>query len=264
MKNHDTNSTDYIQELENKIVDLSLELKSIHNILSANKAENQERIRIFSHNLKNPIGVAYSFAEMIADSADNISTEKLTKYIDVVKKSTKYSLEILNSLATINSINSPDFKLNLEKVNYCALLTSVVKQFEKEAYEKNCKISTAFSNNIINTNIDAQKITMVISNLLSNALRFSPNNTTIKISVIEKENAIETTITDQGIGISESNLASIFNDFFVVNTYCENNHKCIGLGLTTVKLILQHHKGKITVNSNLGNGTSVKFWIPNN
>ena len=88
------NSAEYIEELENKIVDLSLKLKGKSNQLKNIENENYERIRKLVHNLKNPIGIAYSFSEMIAESSEKISKEKLEKYTDIIQKSTAFSIEI--------------------------------------------------------------------------------------------------------------------------------------------------------------------------
>jgi len=261
LKDIDNNTTAYIQELEDKIVDLSFNLKSCNNKLTTFKKDNYQRTRTLVHNLKNPIGVAYSFAEMIADSSENISKEKLDKYIDVIKKSTSFSIELLSSLSVINSLNAPDFTINLQKTNYCNFLNGIVAKFNQDKISKN-RITTNFPNGEINLRIDTHKIEIAIKNLLSNALRFSKNNTTINITVVENENTIETTITDQGIGIAEDNLANLFDEFYTINTYCEYNNKCVGLGLTIVKQILNYHHGEIIVKSVLENGSSFAISIP--
>ena len=262
MKDIDNNTTAYIQELEDKIVDLSLNLKNCNNKLTTFEKENHQRIRTIVHNLKNPIGVAGSFAEMIADSSENISKEKLDKYIDVIQKSTSFSIELLSSLSVLNTLISPDFKPNLQNTNYGEFLNGIINGIRKEESYKNSTITTNFPNKTITLSIDIHKIEIAIKNLLSNALRFSPNNAIINITIVEKESAIETIITDQGIGIAADNLANIFNEFYSVNTYCEYNNKCVGLGLNIVKRIVDYHHGKITVNSTLENGSNFVISIP--
>ena len=98
--------------------------------------------------------------------------------------------------------------------------------------------------------------------LIHNALRFSPNNSTIKVEVVENDKHIETIITDEGIGISESDLVNVFNEFYVVNTYSEDKEKCIGLGLSIAEIIVENHKGTITVDSELNKGTCFKLSLP--
>ncbi|MBL4939688.1 MAG: sensor histidine kinase, partial [Lutibacter sp.] len=73
---------------------------------------------------------------------------------------------------------------------------------------------------------------------------------------------INTCITDEGIGISETDLPNIFKEFYVVNTYSEDKQKCIGLGLTIANVVIQHHNGKITVTSEINKGTNVEMTLP--
>lgn len=261
MEKTNKNSAKYIQELEDKIVDLSLKLKSKTNQLENVEKDIHERFRKLVHNLKNPIGVAYSFAEMIAESTENISKEKLEKYNDIILKSTDFSIEILNALANLNRLKSPYFKLNYEKTNYIQLINNVIDKFKAEAGNRNISIIKNFPENTIYLNLDKNEITLVIYNLLSNAMRFSPSNSTINITVSENENSVDTKITDEGIGISEQHLNTIFDEFSVVNTYCENNNKCVGLGLSIAKIIVNYHNGEIKAISNLEKGTTINFTI---
>jgi len=262
LKQTDKISSEYIQELENKIVDLGLKLKNKDLKLDAVKKENHQRLRKLVHNLKNPIGVVFSFAEMIADSSDKITKEKLEKYVDIIKNSSEYSLQVLNSLSNLNRLKSPEFKLYSQKINYTELLNTALNDFKNEADKKNIVIIKNFPKIPVLLSFDRERITEVIKILLNNSLRYSPNNTTIKIAVTETEHTVETEITDDGIGISENNLINVFNEFFVINTYSENKNKCIGLGLAIAKIIIEYHNGEIKAISDLGKGSSFIFSIP--
>ena len=106
------------------------------------------------------------------------------------------------------------------------------------------------------------ELAKAISNVLINAIRYSSENTTIHLNVIEDKNEINVIITDQGIGIEKEHLPFIFNDFFVVNTYSNDTKKCIGLGLPITKRILEIHKGKITVESQIEKGSTFTITLP--
>jgi len=256
------NSAEYIEELENKIVDLSLKLKGKSNQLKNIENENYERIRKLVHNLKNPIGIAYSFSEMIAESSEKISKEKLEKYTDIIQKSTDFSIEILNALASLNRLKSPKFKLNYQNSNYCEYISNVVNKFKTEKDNRDISIEMNVPKNSVFLSFDINEITHVIDNILSNAMRFSSNNSSVSIAVIENEKTVETIITDHGIGISESDLHHVFDEFWVVNTYSENNNKCVGLGLAIAKIIVNYHNGEIKASSSLGKGTAFSFTLP--
>lgn len=262
MKQPNKNSATYIQELESKIVDLSLRLKGKDFKLTSVEKENHEHIKKLVHNLKNPIGVAYSFSEMIAENSEAISKEKLEKYIDVIKHSTDFSIEMLNAIAKLNRLKSPGFTLNLQKINYCEFLTNVLSEFNAEAINKNIVITTNFPSNVLYLNIDTEEMASLIVILMKNAIGYSSSNSKIHVVVTETDNTIETTITDQGIGISTSNLEAVFNEYFMVNTYSQDNNKCVGLGLTIAKIIVQQHKGGIKADSVLGKGSSFTCSFP--
>ena len=138
----------------------------------------------------------------------------------------------------------------------------VLGEFNTEAADKNTIITTSFPNNVININIDRDEITLLIRILIRNAFAYSSNNSKIDIKVVETDSKIETAITDQGIGVSEADLQSVFKEFYMVSTYSQDNTKCVGLGLSTAKLILKHHEGEIQVISTFGKGSSFIFSIP--
>lgn len=258
----DKEAEQYIEELEDKVVDLSLQLKAKKNDLKEVQLENYERIRKLVHDLKNPIGVAYSFAEMISDDGSNLGAEKLKKYLDVIKKSAKYSLDTLDSIRSLNRLKNPNFKLNQEKTNYNELVETALNDIKGKALESSVKIEKILPKNDIYVSIHRGEILQVFSILLNNALRYSSRNSTISIKVSELENSIETIVTDEGIGISEADLGTVFDEFSVVNTYSENGEKCIGLGLSIAENIVAFHNGIITIESKLGIGSKVKIEFP--
>jgi K+-sensing histidine kinase KdpD len=262
LKEIDKKTADYIQELEDKIVDLSLQLKGKNNAFISLQSENYERIQKLIHNLKNPIGVVYSFSEMMVEKKENFASEKSKKYIDVIKNSASFSIDTLNSLAIINRLNSPKFKLKIEPTNYTELVEIIIDKFTTEAAKKQISIKKKFPENHIFATIDKLEIEQVISVLIQNALRFSSKNTTITIAIQEKEKNIETIITDEGMGIAEKYLQTIFDEFSVVNTYSDNNEKCIGFGLAIAKKIIEYHKGFIAVQSTINKGSRFSFSIP--
>ena len=262
MKESEQSAAAYIQELEDKIVDLSLQLRANDNALKSMQTEHYERIRKLVHNLKNPIGVVYSFSEMIIENKENSLSEKEKKYCNVIKDSAAFSIDTLNSLAKINSLNSPKFELKIERVNYTNLLTSSLEKFASKAEEKQISIVKMFPGKPILVALDFVVIQQVIENLIKNALRFSPENTTITVSVQENENNIETIITDEGIGIAENDLKTIFKEFSVVNTYSGDNKKCIGFGLAIAKKNIELHNGAITMQSTIDKGSKVSFSFP--
>jgi K+-sensing histidine kinase KdpD len=262
LKEIDKKSVAYIQELEDKIIDLSLQLKGKNNELNTAQLKNYNRILKLVHNLKNPMGVAFSFSEILSNEGENLPAEKFKKYIEAIQKSTNFSIETLNSIASINRLKSPNLNLNYSELNYSELLNKVIEKFNEEATNRDIKITLNTPKKAIFLKLNNVEISEVLSILINNALRYSANNSTINIKLQEKENTIETSVSDEGIGISNLDLPIIFNEFFVVNTYSKDKQKCIGLGLSIAKQITQLHRGEISVKSTLHNGSIFKLSLP--
>ncbi len=262
MAKKEENSEKYIPALEEKIIDLSLKLKSKSNELNAVVETNSKILGKLTHNLKNPVGVIFSFSEMMLEDLEDYSIEKLGKHIQIIKNSATFSLAFLDTVSKYTRVQSPNFTLKTEQVNYVELVKSLINDFRTKASEKNIGLEVNVPSNDIFLTLDRNEISQALSAVLNNAMRYSNENSTIKITVEELKNTVETTITDQGIGISEADLPHIFEEFYVVNTYSEDKQKCIGLGLAIAKKIMELHKGKIEVNSIFEKASSFKLILP--
>ena len=262
MAKKEKNSDKYIPELEEKIIDLSLKLKSKSNELNAAIETNSKILGKLTHNLKNPVGVIFSFSEMILEDLEDYSAEKLGKHMQIIKNSATFSLAFLDTISKYTRVNSPNYSLKTERINYSELVNSVINDFKAKAFEKNIGLKMNFPSKEIFLTLDRDEITQALSAILNNALRYSNENSTVNVSVEETKNTVETTITDQGIGISDTDLPHIFEEFYVVNTYSDDKQKCIGLGLAIAKKIVEKHNGKISANSILEKGSSFKITLP--
>ena len=262
MVKKEKNSDKYIPELEEKIIDLSLKLKSKSNELNAAIEANSKILGKLTHNLKNPVGVIFSFSEMMLEDLADYSTEKLEKHLQIIKNSAKFSLALLDTVSKYTRVQSPHFALKCQSLNYVELLNRLIEEFKSEASKNNVEVTFEVSANEFFLTLDEAEITEALRAVLNNALRYSNEKSTITIVVNALKNTVETTITDQGIGIAETDLPHIFDEFYVVNTYSADKQKCVGLGLAIAKKIVELHKGKISVKSILEKGTSFKIILP--
>jgi len=257
-------SDKYIEDLEEKIIDLSLQLKSKSNELNTIVETNRKTIGKLVHNLKNPVGVVFSFSDMILGSIEDYSSDKLSNHVEIIKNSADFSIKMLNTIAVYSQVNKPNREVNLKSINYLEIINNLINEFEPISRERNIIIEKDFPENEVTLIIDESELAIALRNILNNAFRYSSNNTTIKISIKDTLDSIETIISDEGIGISEENLPHIFDEFFVVNTYSNDKQKCIGLGLTISKKIIQYFKGDITVLSTIEKGSSFCVRLPKN
>lgn len=261
MEENNNNSEKYINELEEKIIDLSLRLKSKKNELSTLSKNNKKTIGRLVHNLKNPVGVIYSFSDMILEDLEDYSKEKLEKHLQIINTSANFSIQLLSSIAKYSQFQSQNIISISKSINYIELVENVLNEFSALSIEKNIKIERIFPATPIILTLNASDISFAIKNIVHNAFRYSNKNTTIRIEIKENTTSVETVVTDEGIGILQEDLPQVLNEFFVVNTYSEDKQKCIGLGLTIVNEIMDSHNGKISITSNYGVGTAVTLSL---
>jgi len=259
----DKESGKYTQDLQEKVVELSLKLKQKSNQLKNVSKNYQKVIGKLIHNLKNPIGIISSFSEMMLEDFDDYTPEKANKYLSAINNSSKFSLDILNTIAKYAQVISPEFEINETKVNIIELVEEVIQELNNELNTKNIRVFKQFSAKELFLNLDALEMKTALYHLLHNAIRYSSENSLITISLKEKNSITELIFKDEGVGILENNLPHIFEPFFVENTYDNEKAKCVGLGLTIAEKIVEKHSGKLTGNSTLNKGSEFKIILKN-
>ncbi len=251
-------------ELEAKIIELNLKLKSKNDEIDLLYQTNTKIIRKLNHNLKNPVGVILSFSEMMIEDLELYTPEKLTKHLQIINNSANFSIELLNNVSKFTRLRLPGTRFIFSNKNFIEIIEAVLNEFEEVALKTAISIKRVFPDKAIILALDEDEIKEAIRNIINNAFRYSTSNTTVTISVKENTDTVELIITDEGIGISEKDIPAVLTEFHVVNTYSEDRQKCVGLGLTLANKIVERHKGQITISSTLGKGSSFKIILPKN
>ena len=263
MKELDETTPNYLNNLEDKIVELSLKLKAKENELNTHKMGELLLLKNFTHNLKNPIGNIMSFSDMILMSGEKISSEKQHKYLDIIQNASNFSMSLINTFSEYFILKNSNEILEKSTINVHQIILDEVDILKSWASERDITVEIKKTKEIIYLNTNEKGIRKIVTNLIHNAIRFSKDNSRIFIELTQDEDTIEIKIIDQGIGISEVNLSKIFNEFFVCNTYDLYKIKCIGLGLSTSKTLTESLNGKLKVKSELNKGTLVLLNFEN-
>lgn len=224
--------------------------------------QKNELIGIAAHDLRNPLSVIYSFSEIILEALEDLKTENLREMLQILKKTSHFSLQLLNDLLDFSKIESGTLELKKLKLNYLSFLKENIQQNEFFAVQKNMRIILNTSCSSIPFHFDPRRIEQVMNNLLSNAIKYSFPDSTITVSVSMENDRVVTSIEDCGQGIPEKDLPFIFQPFRQVSVKPTDNEKSTGLGLAIVKKIIDFHEGKITVESKPGKGSKFTFFLP--
>ena len=225
-------------------------------------AMKSEFISTVSHELRTPLAVIKGLVTVVSDEIvgqiNHKQKEVLQKTLDNVERLKK----IIDDLLDISRIERNTLKLRYSLVDIVDLMKDSEGFFIKLAKEKNICLRYAYPDEPVNVFIDADRVRQVISNLISNAIKFTMDGGKIKIEVKILEAKVRIGVIDTGIGISKADLSSVFNKFTQVSKLAGAENKGVGLGLSISKKLIERHKGEIWAESRVGVGSRFYFTLP--
>jgi two-component system sensor histidine kinase VicK len=246
-----------VSELNKQI---NLQKNGMEVALNELKVSSQEKDRILrtvAHDLRNPIGGIASLTQVMLEDE---YAEDQKELINLIKETSNNSLELINEIleVTDNGVT----QLNKEPVEINSLLSRSVELLRFKALEKHQEIKLQLLANAEELLISREKIWRVISNLITNAIKFSPVGGTIYVKVAESQNNLEISVKDAGIGIPEKMKDKVFNTFTEAKRPGTLGEKSFGLGLSISKQIIETHNGKIWFESDGKTGTTFFIHLP--
>ena len=257
-----------------------------------------ERVRedftsMIVHELRTPLDVIKKFSEILKKPGKKLDAESYKEYVGMIYQNSSGMLDLVNDILDIAKLQAGKFEINIEPGNIAEIIENRVKFFEVSAVDKKIKLNSFVSPNIPKVALfDIQRIKEVLNNLVSNALKFTKENGAISIlafihdanmpveieikklklslpapfpdEVLAKfPNSLVVIVTDTGVGIPKEQIGDLFNKFKQLNNKeFISNVKGTGLGLAIVKGIIEEHKGKIGVVSQVGTGSAFYFVLP--
>lgn len=228
---------------------------------TANLAQN-EFIHNISHELRTPLNSTIGFSDMLLSENSGPLNDKQKKYLNNIKISGTHLLTLINEILNISKIETGNIELELSEVDIYSTIEDVKVLMPPLLAEKDNELVVNIQDNIGKFNADRLKLKQILHNILSNAVKFSPENGKIimDIGVIDKE--LQISISDTGKGLSEKEKETIFLPFVQADDEHSKEQKGTGLGLAIVKHFVEIHKGNIWVNSKVNEGATFTFTIP--
>jgi signal transduction histidine kinase len=251
-----------INNLQRQLIKEKKMLQKANQDLANLNEEKNNVMGIAAHDLRSPMSSSYAFADLILEDFDELTADEIKKYLKIIAENSKDSLNLLNELLDISAIESGKIKLKIEQNNFSSLLKNTIETFRILAAKKHIELKLHQKNIEMIFCFDRIRIKQVIENLISNAVKYSPPNTTIDIKVTIMDGYVRTDFSDKGQGIPHEEIDSLFQPFHISNINPTGNEKSTGLGLSIVKKILTLHNGKIGVESTVGKGSTFTFYIP--
>lgn len=253
--------------LGNRIIEKSntKEICELTNTINnlAETLENQEKLRKrltsdVAHELRTPLATLQSHMEAMMDGVWEMSKERVESCYEETLRINR----MVGELEKLTKYESENLILNKTEFNISELIQNIIRNFESEFSKNNIEIT--FCGDDILINADRDKISQVIVNLLSNALKYTVAGKTVGVNVKDNENLVQVSVEDSGIGISKEDLPNIFERFYRVDKSRNRQTGGSGIGLTITKAIVEAHRGKIEVKSIENVGTEFIIYLPKN
>ncbi len=244
---------------ESNIKEIKEMISSVNTL--ANSLDEEEKIRKIltkdiSHELRTPLTTMQGQLEALIDGIWEPTEERLQSIHEEVQRLSR----LVGSLEHLSRYESEDLILNKSEVNIKNLMEMILINFEKQLHDKNISVNNKSENFIIN--IDRDKITQALVNIISNGIKYTEFGGIIKITCHKERNITIIHIKDSGIGISKEHLPYIFQRFYRADESRTRATGGAGIGLTISKAIIEAHEGNIKVKSEVNKGTEFIIEIP--
>jgi len=243
-----------IEEDHNKIVSLNDELEFKNESLEELNLEKNNMISVVAHDFKAPLGNIEGLIELIKLKKETLSDEQL-EYLEMLKKVTQETSNMVDVMLNVHRIESELHELTLHKHDVLEISRKVIRLHEEKAKNKKTKIVFAPKFDSCELNTDKQYFHQIISNILDNAVKFSPENTGVIVRLMEEDNSVSVSITDFGPGISKTDHKRLFSGYTKLGGE-KSDGKPTGTGLAIVLRLVEKLQGKINVNSEEGKGST--------
>lgn len=221
-----------------------------------------EFVNTVSHELRTPLTTMKEFTSIISDEIPGKLTKDQKEYIGIIKNNINRLSRLINDLLDISRIEAGRIELKKSFIDIVALAKGVISVSKTEADKKHVKVESSFQSPLPKVSADADKIVQVFTNLIGNAIKFTPEKGKITVTIRERDRDVECSVADTGIGIAREDLGRVFNKFQQFGREPGGGAKGTGLGLAITKELVYMHKGKIWVESKPGKGSRFIFTLP--
>jgi len=237
----------------------------LHDTTEQEKEERERRLFVsnVSHELRTPLTSVKSYLEALDEGA--LYEPVAPDFIKVSLNETNRMMRMVTDLLHLSRIDNATSHLDVELINFTAFITFILNRFDKmrsQEQEKKYELVRDYPITSVWIEIDTDKMTQVIDNILNNAIKYSPDGGKITVSMKTTDDQMILSISDQGLGIPKEDLPKIFDRFYRVDKARSRAQGGTGLGLAIAKEIIKQHNGFIWAKSEYGKGSTFTIVLP--
>jgi signal transduction histidine kinase/DNA-binding response OmpR family regulator len=241
---------------------LIVELEAANRALSEANKHKSVFLANMSHELRTPLNAIIGFSELLTDAKDGQFDDATRKrFLGQILTSGKHLLSLINDILDLSKVEAGQMELRLQTVSVNEAVDQVVKTVEPLVSRKNIALRWSVDG-VDQVLADAGKLKQMLLNLVSNAIKFTPESGTVTIVVKQVQDSVEFSVADTGIGIAPADQATIFKEFHQVDHGPGRKHEGTGLGLALTKRFAALHGGDVRVSSDVDRGSVFTLILP--
>ncbi len=250
-------SKDELESLARDLNKMSSQLKEIDQLKS-------DFLASVTHELKSPLTSLIMYVDLFLEGAAGELTEKAEKFLKIMARSSKRLSRFIDDLLDMAKIERGKMEIKKESLEILPIVSEIAELIKPQADEKDIEIAMNIPDNLPLVFVDGDRTRQIITNLLSNSIKFTPEKGKISIKIQDEKEHFQVSISDTGIGIPPEQIGKIFDKFEQVKEIRERvkGPKGTGLGLAIVKSIVEAQGGKIWVESEVDKGSTFYFTLP--
>lgn len=221
-----------------------------------------EFVSTVSHELRTPLAIIKEFVSLVLDGVSGDVNEKQKKFLTTAKNNIDRLARIINDLLDISKIEAGKIVLNRSFVDVKTLIEDVLETYRGHFESKKISLHSSFDKKLPKVFVDRDKLIQIITNLIGNAAKFTPENGLVVVTTVHKGQEMEFSVADTGTGIARENLSKVFGKFEQFGRAAGGGAKGTGLGLAISKGLVEMHGGRMWIESEFGKGTKFTFSLP--
>jgi signal transduction histidine kinase len=250
-----TNLNKSLNELKEKNAQLELDIEKERSL----ELMRKDFIASVSHELKTPIGIIEGYAEGIKDGI--VDSENASLYLETIIDESKKMAVLVSNMLELSKLESGVIKPNFELFNINRLIKKLIKKHSKDAVDLSLELEFIENTEYSYVFADVFQMEQVLTNLITNALKYTPKDNKIIISICKEEPNYKLSVINTGASIATNEIDKLFNKFYRIDKARSRNTNSSGLGLSIIKNILELHNFKYSLN-NIENGVEFTFYLP--